>query len=70
MQEKKYISLKELSQLIGVSKQGVYYKMANQNFPKPALKKDRFSYWDVREIKEYYNAFGFKFTLKKGLIEK
>jgi predicted DNA-binding transcriptional regulator AlpA len=69
-ENKNYLKLEDLVRLLGITKQGIYYRMKCQNFPKPVKVVNRFKYWDVQEIKEYYSEFGYKFTLSKGLQEK
>lgn len=55
----KYIDLKDLAKLLKITtRQGIYYMIRRNNFPKPKRTFRGKSYWDIEEVETYCNAFG------------
>lgn len=61
MPSQKYVNKEFLMRAFKISRQGLYYMMKREGFPKPAKTFRGKVYWMIDDIEKYFNELGISF---------
>jgi len=65
--EKRFLSVRELSEYIGVSPQTIYNKINRGNFPIPYKKVFGLLKWEMEEVNDFLNKLALQGSNARGI---